>query len=491
MTTTVPLPPPAPVLPPAAMYIGGAWVTAEETFPVVNPADGAVLTELPVARPADLDCALEAAAEGFATWRRTQPWERSRILRRIADDIRARTGRLALIMTLDQGKPLAQAEGEIRACADQFDWYADEARRLYGRTVEAQDPGSRILLRREPVGPVAAFAAWNFPALLPVRKIAPALAAGCSVVLTAPVEAPLSCLLIAEIAEAAGLPAGVLNVVTGNGPDISRHLIASDTIRKVTLTGSVPVGTELLRLAAEGIKSVSMELGGHAPVLVFPDADVERAAVVSARAKFRNAGQVCIAASRFLVHEEVVDRFTAAFVEETERLKVGDGRDPETDVGPLTTPRRLAAVHELVEDAVTKGATVLTGGGPVEDLPGGCFYRPTVLTGVHDGMRMMTEEPFGPIAPITSFATCEEAISQANATPYGLAGFVFTEDLSTAFRVSEELEVGMVGVNQLTIATAEAPFGGVKQSGFGREGGAEGVDDYTVTKYINMRLRGA
>jgi len=486
-------PPPAAVYspPPAAMYIAGGWHTTPDTFPVRNPADGELLAELPIARPRDLDAALAAAARGHETWRRTQPWERSRVLRAIADGIRAQIDRFSLVITLDQGKPLAQAEGEALAAADQFDWYADEARRVYGRTVEARDPDTRIMIRREPVGPVAAFAAWNFPALLPARKIAPALAAGCSVVAAAPAEAPLSTLLIAEIADRAGLPAGVLNVVTGDAPAISRHLIGSDVIRKVTLTGSVPVGAELLRLAADGIKSVSMELGGHAPVLVFPDADVERAARLCARGKFRNSGQVCIAASRFLVHEDVAERFTEAFVAETRTLRLGDGRDPRTDVGPLTTRRRLEATHALVADAAARGATVRTGGAPADDLPGECFYRPTVLTGVRDDMRVMAEEPFGPIAPIAAFATFAEAIARANATPYGLAGFVFTEDLATAFRAAEELDVGMVGVNELTIATAEAPFGGVKRSGFGREGGSEGLDDYTVVKYVNMRLRGA
>ncbi|MFI6481738.1 NAD-dependent succinate-semialdehyde dehydrogenase [Nonomuraea sp. NPDC050663] len=476
--------------PPAAMHIAGAWRTAERTFAVHNPADGTRLADLPVARPEDLDLALASAGEGFQVWRRTQPWERSRILRGIADRIRAQAERFALVMTLDQGKPLAQAEGEVLATADQFDWYADEARRVYGRTVEARDPGTRILVRREPVGPVAAFAAWNFPALLPARKIAPALAAGCSVVVMAPAEAPLSALLIAEFAEQAGLPAGVLNVVTGDGPEISRHLIGSDVIRKVSLTGSVPVGAELLRLAADGIKSVSMELGGHAPVLVFADADPVRAARLCARAKFRNAGQVCISPSRFLVHEQIAAAFTEAFAEETRGLRVGDGRDPATDVGPLTTARRLEAVHALVEDAVARGAEVLAGGAPC-DLPGGHYYRPTVLGGVSDDMRVMAEEPFGPIAPIGTFSTFDEAIGRANATPYGLAGFVFTDDLTTAFRATEELETGMVGVNELAIATAEAPFGGVKQSGFGREGGSEGLDDYTVAKYVNLRLRSA
>ncbi|MEV4257642.1 NAD-dependent succinate-semialdehyde dehydrogenase [Spirillospora sp. NPDC049652] len=478
------------VLPPPLLFIDGAWREAGDgrTRAVENPATETELTAVPLATAADLDDALAAAAAGFQRWRTTSAWDRSDLLRRFAQVIRADADRFALVMTLEQGKPLAQARGEVLASADQFDWYADEARRVYGRSVEGHDTSTRILVRREPVGPVAAFAAWNFPSLLTARKIAPALAAGCSIIVMAPIEAPLSTLLFAEVADRVGLPAGVLNIVTGEPAEVSRHLIASEVIRKVTLTGSVPVGVQLSVLAAQGMKETAMELGGHAPVLVFPDTDVRRAAGICARGKFRNGGQVCIAASRFLVHESVADEFTEAFVAETRALRLGDGREPDTDVGPLTTAARRDAIGALVDDAVARGARVEHGGGAPEDFQVGYYFTPTVLTGVSTDMRVMREEPFGPIAPIATFATFDEAVAVANATPYGLAGFVFTGDLTTAFRASEELEVGMVGVNHLTIATAEAPFGGVKQSGHGREGGAEGIDDYTVTKYVSMRI---
>jgi succinate-semialdehyde dehydrogenase/glutarate-semialdehyde dehydrogenase len=481
---------PRDILPPSLLFIDGVWRPSGDgrTRAVENPATETELTAVPLATGQDLNDALAAAADGFRRWRTTSAWDRSDVLRRFAQAIRADADRFALVMTLEQGKPLAQARGEVLASADQFDWYADEARRIYGRSVDGHDTGTRILVRREPIGPVAAFAAWNFPSLLTARKIAPALAAGCSIIVMAPIEAPLSTLLFAEVAEKVALPPGVLNVVTGEPADVSRHLIASDVIRKVSLTGSVPVGVQLATLAAQGMKATSMELGGHAPVLVLPDTDVRRTAEICAQGKFRNGGQVCIAASRFLVHESVADQFTEAFIEETRKLRLGDGRDPATDVGPLTTAGRRAAIRDLVDDAVAQGAKVEYGGGAPQEYQTGYFFTPTVLTGVHADMRVMREEPFGPIAPITTFATFDEAISIANATPYGLGGFVFTDDLTTAFRASEELEVGMVGVNHLTIATAEAPFGGVKLSGHGREGGSEGIDGYTVTKYVSMRL---
>lgn len=481
---------PSELLPRTAMFIDGAWCAASDgrTRSVDNPATEAALASVPLATATDLDRALTSTAGGFARWRWVSAWERSEMLRRMALAIRAQVDRFALVMTLEQGKPVAQARGEVLASADQFDWYADEARRIYGRTVDGHSTDTRIIVRREPVGPVAAFVPWNFPSLLPARKIAPALAAGCSVMVLAPIEAPFSTLLFAEVAEQVGLPAGVLNVVTGEPPAVARHLIGSPVIRKVSLTGSVPVGVELATLAAAGMKSVSMELGGHAPVLVFPDADVRKAATASALGKFRNAGQVCIAASRFIVHESIADEFTDVFVEVTRTLRLGDGRADGIDVGPLSTAGRRAAVQELVDDAVGRGAKVRFGGSAPEDFQVGYFFTPTVLTDVGPDMRVMNEEPFGPIAPITTFAGFDEAIALGNATSYGLGGFVFTEDLTTAFRASEELEVGMVGVNHLTIATAEAPFGGVKLSGYGREGSTEGIDSYSVTKYTSMLL---
>ncbi len=477
---------------PTDLYIDGTWRPAADgaRTPVLDPATEQVLTTVAMATPGDVDDALAAAAAGFRVWRATGAWQRSDVLRRMAGIVRDEADRYAEVMTGEQGKPLAQARAEVLSSADQFDWYADEARRIYGRTVDGHSPDMRITVRREPIGPVAAFAPWNFPSLLPARKIAPALAAGCSVVSVPPIEAPLSSLLFAEAAERAGLPPGVLNMITGDPPALSEHLVTSPVIRKVSLTGSVPVGIAVNTLAARTLKSVSMELGGHAPVLVFPDADVDAAARAAALGKFRNAGQVCISASRFLVHESVVDQFTAAFVEQTRQLRLGPGRDPATDMGPLGSAKRREAVEAMVADAVGKGARVAHGGVRPEEFQSGFFFAPTVLTGVTGDMAVMTEEPFGPIAPITAFAGFDEAIAVANSTAFGLAGFVYTRDLDTAYRASEALETGMVGVNHLTIATAEAPFGGVKYSGFGREGGTEGIADYTHAKYVNMLLPG-
>lgn len=477
---------------PTQLYIDGRWRPASDgaRSDVIDPATELPVASVAMATPADVDEALAAAAAGFATWRATSAWERSRALRAMADTVRAQVDRYADVMTSEQGKPLAQARAEVLSSADQFDWYADEARRIYGRTVDGHSTDMRITVRREPIGPIAAFAPWNFPSLLPARKIAPALAAGCSVVLVPPIEAPLSSLLFAEAADSAGVPAGVLNVITGDPPTLSDHLVTSPIIRKVSLTGSVPVGIAVNTLAAKTLKSVSMELGGHSPVLVFPDADIDAAARAAALGKFRNAGQVCISASRFLVHESVVEQFTAAFVEQTRQLRLGPGHDPDTDMGPLGSARRREAVEAMVADAVGKGAQVAHGGVRPEEFQSGFFFAPTVLTGVTQEMDVMTEEPFGPIAPITSFSEFDEAIAIANSTAFGLAGFVYTRDLDTAYRASEALETGMVGVNHLTIATAEAPFGGVKYSGFGREGGTEGIEAYTHAKYVNILLPG-
>jgi succinate-semialdehyde dehydrogenase/glutarate-semialdehyde dehydrogenase len=472
------------------MYLDGTWCSASNgaQLDVVDPASERVIATVPDATDDDVDVALAAAAAGFRTWRRVSAWDRSAKLREMGRLIEAEADRFATVLTAEQGKPLGQARAEILATAEQFDWYADEARRIYGRVVDAHTTDTRILVRREPVGPVAAFAAWNFPSYLPARKLAPALAAGCSVILVPASEAPLSGLLLAEVADRVGIPPGVVNAVTGDPARISTRLLASDVIRKVSLTGSVPVGVTLLKLAAEGVKSVSMELGGHAPVLVFPDADLTAAARVAVSGKFRNGGQVCISASRFLVHESVADEFTEHFVAATRELRLGPGFDPASDVGPLGSARRRAAVEAMVADAVGLGASVAAGGGRPADFASGYFFEPTVLTGVTADMAVMSEEPFGPVAPITTFGSFDEGIAIANSTRYGLAGFVFTRDLATAFHAAEELEVGMVGVNQLTIATAEAPFGGVKASGFGREGGSEGIDGYTVTKYMSMLI---
>ena len=475
---------------PHGLFIDGQWRPGAggREIDVDDPATEKLFVRIAVAEQSDVDDALDSAARGFAEWRRVDAWTRSATLRRVADILRSWTPDMAAVLTAEQGKPLAEAASEIGAAADQFDWYADESRRIYGRLVDGHSMGNRLMVKREPVGVVAAFTAWNFPALLASRKIAPALAAGCSVIVKPAEEAPVTTLLLASACAEAGVPDGVVSMLTGEPAAISERLIRSDVVRKVSLTGSVPVGQTLLRAAADGIKSVSMELGGHAPVLVFADADVDAAAAACAQSKFRNAGQVCASPSRFLVAEPVADEFTWRFAAAAGALRVGDGRDPDTQVGPLTNARRLEAAERLVEDAVHHGAAVATGGGRDASKQRGYFFSPTVLTGVTTDMEIMHEEPFAPVAPITRFGDIDEALALANSTSLGLASFVFTRDLTTAWRASDGLDAGMVGVNTMLIATAEAPFGGVKQSGFGREGGTEGIQDYTVAKYINMAL---
>ncbi len=475
---------------PNQMYIDGTWTHASDgaTLDIVDPATEETVDTVPVATTEDLERALDAADRAWKTWRETDAWTRSATVRRVAELLRERTDAIAEVITEEQGKTLGESRAETLATADQFDWYADEARRIYGRVVDAHSRAHRIMVLRQPIGPVAAFSPWNFPALLSSRKIAPALAAGCSIIVKPAREAPRTTLCLAQACHDAGVPAGVVNVVTGNSNMISRHLCTSPIIRKVTLTGSLPVGREILHLCADGVKPVTMELGGHNPVLVFDDADVERAAEIAARGKFRNNGQVCIAASRFLVQESVAKPFIARFVEVAQSLRQGNGRDPQTEVGPVANKRRLDATQDLVDDAAAKGAVIACGGHRSPEFKKGYFYKPTVLTGVDAGMKIMQEEPFCPVAPITTFKDLDEALALANGTEYGLAAYVFTRSTRTMFLASEGLEVGMVGVNNLVIATAEIPFGGVKSSGFGREGGTEGIEHYTTAKYINVLL---
>jgi succinate-semialdehyde dehydrogenase/glutarate-semialdehyde dehydrogenase len=475
---------------PDNMYIGGEWAPASDgaRIDIIDPATEMKAGSVPRATAADLDRALSTADAAWSAWRKIDAWTRSASLRRVAELIRSHAEFIASVMTEEMGKPLREAKGEVLASADQFDWYADEARRIYGRVIEGHSRAHRLLVFREPIGPVAAFSPWNFPALLASRKMAPAIAAGCSIIVKPARESPRTALCLAQACEEAGIPAGVVNVVTGDSTEISKHLIASDVIRKVTLTGSVSVGQEIMRLCAEEVKPATMELGGHSPVLVFEDADVEQAAETCARGKFRNNGQVCIAASRFYVQESVADRFTDRFVEVASSLRLGDGRDPATDIGPLANRRRLKVAEDLVEDAESKGAVVCCGGHRPEQFQRGFYFQPTVLKHVDVSMRIMVEEPFCPVAPIVTFRDLDEGVAQANATEFGLAGYIFTRNTRTAFLASEGLDVGMVGVNNLVIASAEIPFGGVKKSGFGREGGSEGIESYTTTKYVNLLL---
>lgn len=475
---------------PNQLYIDGEWMESSDggRRDVVDPATEEAVDSVPVATEQDLDLALESADRAWRQWRETDVWTRSSVLRRVAGLLRDRADATADVLTGEQGKTLAEARAEILGTADVFDWYADEARRIYGRVIDGHSRAHRLMVIRQSVGPVAAFSPWNFPALLASRKIAPALAAGCSIIVKPAIEAPRTVLCVAAVCADAGLPPGVLNVVTGDSARISRHLISSDRIRKVSLTGSVPVGREILRLCADEVKAVSMELGGHSPVLVFEDADVDQAAETCARGKFRNNGQVCIAASRFFVQEAVYEPFVKRFREVTESLRVGNGREPGVDIGPLANLRRLEATEGLVRDAVDRGARLVCGGSRDTSFSRGFFYRPTVLTDVDGSMKVMNEEPFCPVAPIAAFSDLDDGLAKANATEFGLAGYVFTRNTRTAFLASEGLEAGMVGVNNLVIAAAEIPFGGIKKSGFGREGGSEGIEGYTVTKYVNILL---
>jgi succinate-semialdehyde dehydrogenase / glutarate-semialdehyde dehydrogenase len=472
------------------LYIAGSWGPSSGggTKPVVDPATEDVIGTIPDATAQDLDRALAAAQTGFALWRRTQPWERSAKIRRIAELLRERIEPLALLMSVETGKPVMEGRGEWGATADQFEWYAEETKRIYGQIIEGRQPDVRLSVIYQPVGVVAAFPAWNFPALLPARKIAAALAAGCSIIVKPAGESPGCCMAIMQACHDAGIPAGVVNLVTGNSRTISRHLIASPIVRKVSVTGSVPVGKEILKLAADGVKKVSMELGGHAPVLVFDDADAIKAAETCATTKFRNCGQVCISPSRFYVHEKSYAAFSSRFAEIAKSLKIGRGCDVDTTLGPMANARGLQGIKDLAADAIARGAELLAGGKAPPGFNRGYFFEPTVLGRVPDDARVMNEEPFGPIAPITTFEHFDEVIARANALPFGLAGYVFTASLKTATLAAEALEVGMVGVNDMLLATAEAPFGGIKESGMGREGGSLGIHDYLEAKYIKARL---
>jgi len=468
------------------MLIDGRFTTGSsgKSEPVVNPANEQTLATLPHAGPAELDAALAAAERGFAAWKAINPYERCRIMRKGADLIRARADRIATILTLEQGKVLAEAKGEVATTADILDWGAEEGRRSYGRVIPGRVPGVRQLVLKEPVGVVAAFTPWNFPALTPMRKIAAALGAGCSVILKPSEETPGTAVEIARCLQEAGLPAGVLNLVFGVPAEVSSYLIASPTVRKVSFTGSTAVGKHLMRLCADGLKRTTMELGGHAPVIVFDDVDVEAVAKMAAGGKYRNAGQVCISPTRFFVHESRYKRFVEAFTEIAGSLQLGDGLDPASQVGPMANSRRLEAMAMFVADARDKGARLATGGERSGNQ--GYFYKPTVLADVPAEARIMTEEPFGPLAPIVPFRSFDEVVERANGVAYGLAAYAFTGSEKTATAIADALQWGMVGVNSLAVSTPETPFGGVKESGHGHEGGTEGLDAYLNVKFVSQ-----
>jgi len=466
------------------LLIAGEWVSAggRRTQPVINPATGETLGELPHATPADLDRALDAASEAFPKWRAVPAFERGRILKRAADLMRERCDAIARIATMEMGKPVAEARLEVHRSADIFEWYGEEARRTYGRVLAPRAPGQRFMVTKEPVGPVAAFGPWNFPTGNPGRKLGAAIAAGCPVIMKPAEEAPVAALEVARCLLDAGVPKGVCSIVFGVPSEVSTHLLASNVIRKMSFTGSTRVGKQLASLAAQNMIRTTMELGGHAPVLVFDDVDVERVLDLSVAGKFRNAGQVCVSPTRFYVHESIYANFAKGFAARAKALPVGDGLLESSRMGPLAHAGRVPFIEPLIEDARRCGAKVLAGGsrrnGP------GHFFEPTVLTDIPKEARIMNEEPFGPIALINPFSTVEDAIAQANRLPYGLAAYAFTKSAGTSRRVAAEIESGMVGINSFLVSVPESPFGGVKDSGHGSEEGIEGLEACLVTKFI-------
>jgi len=468
-----------------ALYIDGEFITGErKTQDVRNPATGEVIGKLPHATREDLDRALAAAQRAFQTWKHSSPMERSKILRKVGELSRQRSREIGRNITLDMGKTLVEAAGEVVSCAEHCDWHAEECRRIYGRVIPPRLANVRQMVLREPVGVCAAFTPWNFPYNQAIRKIAAAVGAGCTVIIKGPEDAPSAVVAIARMFHEAGLPPGVLNVVWGVPSEISEYLIKSPIVRKISFTGSVPVGKQLAALAGLHMKRATMELGGHSPAIVFDDAEVERAAKLLAAFKFRNAGQVCVSPTRFYIQEKVYDRFMAAFLENTRKVKVGSGLDPDSSMGPLAHERRLPAMDQFVSDARERGGRVEVGGERIGSV--GNFFAPTVLTNVPDDSLVMTTEPFGPLAPCAPFKELDEVLRRANSLPYGLSSYVFTTSTKNALAAQNGIEAGMVNINHFGQALAESPFGGVKDSGIGSEGGTETFDGYLTTKFVTQ-----
>ncbi len=472
--------------PDVQLFIGGEWRPAADgaSLPVLNPATGETIANLARASRADLDDALDHADRGFTVWKAVSAFERAKLMRRAADLVRQRADHIAWLMTTEQGKPLAEARMETMAGADIIDWFAEEARRTYGRIIPARQANVMQLVIKEPVGPVAAFSPWNFPINQAVRKLSAALASGCSIILKGPEETPASCAELVRAFADAGLPAGVANLIFGVPSEISDYLIPHPVIRKITFTGSTPVGKQLAALAGLHMKRVTMELGGHAPALVCEDADIDLASRILSANKFRNAGQVCVSPTRFLVQDAVFDSFTEQFVSAARAVKVGDGTAEGTTMGPLANARRVEAMERFTADAVKRGAELRTGGKRIGNK--GNFYEPTVLCNVPTDALVMNEEPFGPLAIINRFTQLDEAIEEGNRLPYGLASYAYTRSAATAQRIGAGLEAGMVSINHHGLAVPETPFGGVKDSGYGTEGGADALEGYLATKFLTQ-----
>lgn len=467
------------------LHIAGHWRSARcgKSMPVFDPATEELIGNCAYASITDLDEALAAAQAGFEVWSRMSVFDRAKIMREAANLLRQRSASIARRMTLEQGKPLAEAELEARAGADIIDWFADEGRRAYGRIVPARFQAVRQMVLKEPVGPVAAFTPWNFPINQVVRKVSAALAAGCSIIVKGPDETPASPADLIRCFVDAGIPAGVINLVYGSPPEIASYLISHPVIKKITFTGSTSVGKQLAALAGTHMKRATMELGGHAPVMILKDADVSRAALVMAGSKFRNAGQACISPTRFLIEEPVYDDFVTKFVEHAKGLKVGNGLQPDTTMGPLANGRRIAALEGFVHDAVQKGAELLSGGKPIGNK--GYFFEPTVLSRVPEDASAMNEEPFGPLALLVPMKSIDDMIKEANRLEYGLASYAFTRSATSAAMLSDRVAAGMLSINHYGLALPEVPFGGINDSGYGTEGGADALEGYLNTKFVS------
>jgi len=473
-------------------FIDGKWQPSanKETYDVINPATEEIIGKASKASSADVDKALKSAEKGFEVWKKIKPWERSKIIKKIADEIRKKSKIFAKWMTLETGKTLAEGEAETSAAADIFEWNAEETKRIYGQSLQSRFDNTKIQIIYQPVGVVAALTPWNFPLVLAARKVSASLAAGCSVICKPDVITPGTVMEMVDIIKDCGVLPGAVNLLSGDPAAITTQLLSSDIVKKVSITGSTRVGKIILKQAADKVQRVTMELSGHAPFIVFEDANIDKVTDVAMACKYRNNGQVCISPSRFYIHENKKEEFAKSFVEKTKKLKIGNGLDQGVQLGPLTSKKRLEEVEQLVEETKKEGAKVLCGGQRPAGFNKGYFYEPTIFDNVKDNFKIMTVEPFGPLSPITTFKSFDEVIERANNHSAGLAGYVCTNSMDLANKTSESLETGMVAVNTPFLSSAETPFGGIKQSGYGREGGSVGIKDYLNIKYTHLGLQG-
>ncbi len=471
-------------------FIDGKWQKSlsGETYEVINPATEEVIGKASKANSEDVQRALQSASKGLKIWSNTSPWERAKIIRKISELIRKRVDILSKWLTLEVGKPLSEGPGEISGAADIFEWNSEETKRIFGETNQSRFPNTRIIVNYQPVGVVAALVPWNFPVVLASRKISTALAAGCSVIVKPDIITPGSVMELVDICREAGIPPGVINLLSGDPANISSELIASDTIKKISITGSTRVGKLILKQAAEKVQRVTMELSGHSPFIVFDDVDLNKVTDMAISAKFRNNGQVCISPNRFYIHESKKNDFIDLMVKKTKKLKIGNGMEKDTILGPLTTKQRLDGVEKLVEKTKSEGGKILLGGKRPSGFNKGYFYEPTIFDNIKDSFTIMKEEPFGPLVPILSFKKFDEVVERANNNDLGLCSYIYTNDLEKAHKASELMETGCVAVNTPAVAVAEAPFGGIKQTGYGREGGSMAIKDYLNIKYTHLGI---